>query len=460
MSFDVVVMGSGPGGYTAALRTAKLGMKTAIVERYPVLGGTCLNVGCIPSKALLESSERYHEAKSVFQQHGVIVESLRLDLPGMMRRKQSVVDMTTKGLDFLMKSNKIERFHGRGTLVDRETISVKADDASEKTLKTRFVILATGSKPASLPGVVIDKQRIVTSTEALSWEKVPGELIVIGAGAIGLELASVYARLGAKATVLEYLDSALPLMDRELGREITRVLKKELSLSIEVSSAVESASTENDRVEVVAKVKNGEARFAGDFCLVAVGRRANTEGLGLERLGITLDRGGRVSVNDKLQTSVENVYAIGDVIGGAMLAHKAEMEAEFVAETLAGKKPELRYETVPQVVYTSPEVAAVGSTEGQLKKAGTKYRAGKSFFRASGRARAFGNVEGFVKVLADESSDEILGVHMIGPRASDLIAEAVLAMVFKASAEDVARTCHAHPTFSETFKEACQALGV
>ena len=456
MKYDVTVIGSGPGGYVAAIRCAQLGMKTAIIERYSTLGGTCLNVGCIPSKALLDSSEHYHLAKHSFAEHGIKVTGLKADFKQMMKRKSEVVSQTCDGVQYLMKKNKIDVYNGHGSFVDAHTIAVAKEDGSKETLETAKAIIATGSKPSSIPGVEIDKARIITSTEALELKEIPKEMIVIGGGVIGLELGQVYARLGTKVRVVEYLDSIIPTMDRGLGKELTRVLKK-MGVEFYLSHAVQSATVKGKKVTVKAKnKKDEEVEFTGDYCLVSVGRRPYTDNLGLENIGIETDR-GRVPVNDHLETSVSGIYAIGDVVRGAMLAHKAEEEGVYVAELMAGQKPHINYLAIPGVVYTWPEVAGVGYTEEELKEKGIAYKAGQFPFKALGRARAANDTDGFIKVLADKTTDEILGVHMIGPRIADLIAEAVVALEYRASAEDISRISHAHPTFTEAMKEACLA---
>jgi len=458
MQFDVTVIGSGPGGYVAAIRCAQLGLKTAIVEKYSTYGGTCLNVGCIPSKALLDSSEHYHNAAHTFKTHGINLKDLSVDLPQMIKRKNEVVEQTTGGITFLMKKNKITTFHGLGSFVDKNTIKVTKAEGGEETITTKNVIVATGSKPTALPFLPIDKKRIITSTEALNLQEVPKHLIVIGGGVIGLELGSVYARLGSKVTVVEYVDSIIATMDKTLGKELQKTLSK-IGFEFLLSHKVTGASVKGKKVTVTADNSKGEQiTLEGDYCIVAVGRTAYTEGLGLDKIGIQLeDRGKKIPVNDHLETSVKGVYAIGDVVKGAMLAHKAEEEGVYVAETIAGQKPHINYNLIPGVVYTWPEVAAVGYTEEQLKEQGKKYKTGSFPFKASGRARASMDIDGLIKVLADAETDEILGVHMIGPRAADMIAEAVVAMEFRASAEDIGRISHAHPTFTESFKEAALA---
>lgn len=455
MKYDVTVIGSGPGGYVAAIRCAQLGFKTAIIEKYPTLGGTCLNVGCIPSKALLDSSEHYHNAVHTFTEHGIdLATAPVINLAQMIKRKDDVVKVTCDGVAFLLKKNKIDVFEGLGSFVNKNTIKITKADGSSETLETDKVIIATGSKPASLPGIDIDKKRVITSTEALKMQEVPKHLILIGGGVIALEMGSVFARLGAKVSCLEYADSIIPSMDSAMGKELQRVLKK-IGVEFFLNHQVTSAITQGDGVVVKAKNKKGEeVEFTGDYCLVAVGRRPYTDGLGLENIGLVTDAKGKIEVNDHLQTKVAGVYAIGDVIRGAMLAHKAEDEGTFVAEYMAGQKPHIDYKLIPNVVYTWPEVAGVGYTEEELKKEGKTYKTGQFPMRALGRARAANDIDGLVKVLADTETDELLGVHIIGPRAADLIAEAVVAMEFRASAEDVARMSHAHPTFAEAVKEA------
>jgi dihydrolipoamide dehydrogenase len=457
MQYDVTVIGSGPGGYVAAIRCAQLGFKTALIEKYPTLGGTCLNVGCIPSKALLDSSEHYHNAAHTFKTHGIELKDLSVNLGQMIQRKRDVVKQTCDGINFLMKKNKVDVLQGVGSFVDKNTIKITAADGTAKEIKTSKTIIATGSKPVSLPTVPIDKKRIITSTEALELKEVPKHLIVIGGGVIGLELGSVYARIGAKVTVLEFMEGIIPTMDKALGRELQKSLTK-LGFEFFFNHKVTGATVKGKEVIITAEDKAGKVtEFKGDYCLVSTGRRPYTDGLGLENVGIKLDERGRIDVNDKLETSVPGIYAIGDVVKGAMLAHKAEEEGVLVAEQLAGQKPHINYLLIPGVVYTWPEVAAVGYTEEQLKQEGRAYKTGNFPFKASGRARASMDTDGFVKVLADKNTDEILGVHMIGPRAADMIAEAVVAMEYRASAEDISRMSHAHPTFTEALKEACLA---
>lgn len=456
MQYDVTVIGSGPGGYVAAIRCAQLGMKTAIIEKYPDLGGTCLNVGCIPSKALLDSSEHFNNASTSFAKHGIELSNLKVNFGQMIKRKDEVVKQMNNGINFLMKKNKIDVYAGTGSFIDKNTIKITSE-AEEKQIKTAKVIIATGSKPSTLPFAKIDKKRIITSTEALSLKEVPKHMIVIGGGIIGMELGSVYARLGAKITVVEYLDSLIPTMDLALGKELQKVTKK-LGMDFKLGHKVTSVESKGKEVIVKAESKKGEAvELKGDYCLVAIGRKPYTEYLGLDKIGLTTDKAGRIEVDDDLKTKIDNIYAIGDVVRGAMLAHKAEEEGVFVAEKIAGQKPHVNYLLIPGVVYTWPEVASVGYTEQQLKEKDKRYKSGTFPFKASGRATASMDTDGFVKVLADETTDEILGVHIIGPRAADMIAEAVVAMEFRASAEDISRMSHAHPTYTEAFKEACLA---
>lgn len=454
--YDVIVIGSGPGGYVGAIRCAQLGLKTAIVEKYATLGGTCLNVGCIPSKAMLDSSEHYYAAQHTFDEHGIIAGDLKVDLAKLIERKNKVVSQTCDGVKFLMDKNKIDVHYGVGSFIDKNTIKV-VGEGGEKELKTDKVIIATGSKPNFFPGMEPDKDRIITSTEALNLKEIPKHLIVIGGGVIGLELGSVYARLGAEVTVVEFADAIIPSMDRTVAKELQRILKKE-GFKFNFNHAVQKVENTGKGVVVTAKnKKDEEVVFKGDYCLVAVGRKPFTNGLGLEKANIALDDRGRVEVNERLETNIPGIYAIGDVIKGAMLAHKAEEEGIFVAETIAGQKPHIDYNLIPGVVYTWPEVAAVGKTEEELKLAGVDYKVGKFPIKALGRARASMDTQGLIKIIADKQTDEVLGVHMVSARAADLIMEAVVAMEYKASAEDMARISHPHPTYSEAVKEA--ALG-
>lgn len=452
--FDITIIGSGPGGYVAAIRAAQLGFKTAIIEKYPTLGGTCLNVGCIPSKALLDSSEHFEKAKHEFADYGILINEPKVDLPKMIARKNAVVEQTTKGINYLMDKNKVTVFEGVGSFESATKIKITKNDGSTESIESKYTIIATGSKPSTLPFITIDKEKIITSTEALGLQEVPKKLLVIGGGVIGLELGSVYMRLGAEVTVIEYLDKIIPGMDGALSKELQKVLKKQ-GMKFSLSTAVSGVERIGDSVRVTATDKKGEkVIFEGDYCLVSVGRRPYTDGLSLENAGVELDERGRVKVNDHLQTNIPNIYAIGDVVKGVMLAHKAEEEGVFVVESLAGQKPHINYNLIPGVVYTWPEVAGVGKTEEQLKAEGIDYKVGNFPMRALGRSRASGDTDGFVKILADAKTDEILGFHIIGARAADLIAEGVTAMEFRASAEDLTRMSHAHPTYAEAIKEA------
>ena len=452
--FDVTVIGSGPGGYVAAIRCAQLGFKTAIIEKYPTMGGTCLNVGCIPSKALLDSSEHFENAKHNFANHGIIINDPVADITRMVARKNEVVEQTTKGIQFLMDKNKITVFEGVGSFESATQIKVTKNDGSTETIDSKYTIIATGSKPSTLPFITLDKERIITSTEALNLKEIPKHLIVIGGGVIGLELGSVYKRLGSEVTVVEFMDKIIPTMDVALSKELNKVLRKQ-GMKFNLSTGVQSVERNGDTVKVTAKDKKGEeVVFEGDYVLVAVGRKPYTDGLAVEKAGVDLDERGRVKTNEHLQTNVSNIYAIGDVVAGAMLAHKASEEGTLVAELIAGQKPHINYNLIPGVVYTWPGVAAVGKTEEQLKAEGVAIKVGNFPMRALGRSRASGDIDGFIKVIADEKTDEILGVHMIGARAADLIAEAVVAMEYRASAEDISRMSHAHPTYAEAMKEA------
>ncbi|MBT7291386.1 MAG: dihydrolipoyl dehydrogenase [Rhodospirillaceae bacterium] len=454
-NFDVVVIGSGPGGYVAAIRAAQLGLKTACVEKDPTLGGTCLNVGCIPSKALLQASEEYAHAGKALKRHGVMVENLQLDLPVMMGHKDKVVGDLTKGIAHLFDKNDISRITGLGALGAAGEVIVTDGSGAKTVLNTKSTIIATGSASASLPGIEVDEKRIVSSTGALALDQVPGHLVVIGAGYIGLEMASVWGRLGAKITVIEFLDRIVPGMDGELATNFQKMLRRQ-KMKFKLSTKVTGAElTENGVALTMEPVEGGAAEtLEADVVLVAVGRKPYTEGLGLEQAGVKTDGGGRIEVNEHFETSAAGVYAIGDVIAGPMLAHKAEDEGVAAAEIIAGQKSHVNYDAIPGVVYTHPELASVGQTEEQLKEAGIDYNAGSSPFIANGRARAMSATDGFVKVLADAKSDRILGVHIMGADAGTIIAEAVLAIELGASAEDLARTCHAHPTLNEALKEA------
>ena len=453
-SFDVVIIGSGPGGYVSAIRCAQLGMKTAIIEKYATLGGTCLNVGCIPSKAMLASSHHYEELQH-FADHGIEVSGeVKVNLQKMIDRKQAVVDQTSGGVKYLMDKNNITVFNGVGSFENATTINITKADGSVEKIEAKNTIIATGSKPSSLPFITIDKERIITSTEALKLPEVPKHLIVIGGGVIGLELGQVYLRLGAQVSVVEFMDRIIPGMDGALSKELTKVLKKQ-GMKFYTSHKVQEVSRNGNTVTVKAENTKGEIiTLEGDYSLVSVGRRPYTDGLNADKAGVKVTERGQIEVNDHLQTTASNIYAIGDVVRGAMLAHKAEEEGVMVAEILAGQKPHIDYNLIPGVVYTWPEVSAVGKTEEQLKEAGVAYKVGSFPFKALGRARASADTDGFVKILADAKTDEVLGIHMIGARSADLIAEAVTAMEFRASAEDISRMSHAHPTFAEAIKEA------
>ncbi len=454
MQYNVTVIGSGPGGYVAAIRCAQLGFKTAIVEKYETLGGTCLNVGCIPSKAMLDSSEHFINARDHFKEHGIDINTPKANLTQMVKRKSDVVKQNVEGIAYLMKKNKIDVFTGVGSFIDKNTIKVSG--AKEETISTEHVIIATGSKPTPLPFAPFDKKRIISSTEALELKEIPKHLIVVGGGVIGMELGSVYARLGAKVTVVEFLDSLIPTMDGTMGKELLKVAKK-LGIECYLGHKVTALENTGKEVQLKAEDKKGNViDLKGDYCLVSIGRRPYTDALGLDKVGIELDK-GRVAVDDHLRTKVNNIFAIGDVVRGAMLAHKAEEEGVMVAEQLAGQKPHINYLLIPGVVYTWPEVASVGFTEEQLKEQNRAYKVGNFPYKALGRARASMDTDGLVKILADKTTDEILGVHIIGARAADMIAAGVIAMEFRASAEDVARMSHAHPTYMEAVKEACLA---
>ncbi len=455
MSYDVVVIGSGPGGYICAIRCAQLGLKTAIVEKYKSLGGTCLNVGCIPSKALLDSSEHYFNAVHNFDKHGILTGEVKVNPEKMFDRKKSVVDGISKGVSFLMSKNKIEVFQGIGSFVTPTSIQVVNDNGETTPIESKYFVIATGSKPIVPVAFNYDKKRVITSTEALSLNTIPKSMVVIGAGVIGLELGSVYARLGTKIDVVEFTDKVIGTMDTDCGKELQRVLKKE-GFTFHLNHAVTEVQSDKKSVTVQFK-QNGQEeikKLEADYCLIAIGRRPYSDGLNAEAIGVVIDEKGRIDVDGHLRTTVPNIFAIGDVIKGAMLAHKAEEEGVFVAETIVGQHPHINYNLIPGVVYTWPEVAAVGETEVQLKERGIEYKVGKFPFKALGRAKASGDETGFVKVLADKNTDEILGVHMIGPRVADVIAEAVVAMEYRASAEDIGIISHAHPTFAEAFKEA------
>ena len=458
-NFDLVVIGGGPGGYVCAIRAAQLGLKAACVESRGALGGTCLNVGCIPSKSLLHLSENYHKAKKDFNKQGIEIEGIKLNIEKMMSNKNKSIQVLTKGVEFLFKKNKVTYFKGKGVLFSKNDIVIYEDNNKRTNIKTKNIVIATGSEVASLPGIEIDEKDIVSSTGALSFDKVPTKLAVIGGGYIGLEMGSVWSRLGSDVTVLEYLDYITPGMDREISNEFQKILTKQ-GIKFKMGSKVNTVSNKGSSTTInYTDIKNSkEETLEVDKVLVSVGRKPYTEGLNLSKLGVKKDSKGRIEVNEKLQTTVENIYAIGDVIKGPMLAHKAEEEGIAVAEILAGQAGHVNYDVIPGVVYTSPEVATVGKTEEQLKIDKISYKVGKFPFLANSRAKVNNETDGFVKILADSKTDKVLGVHIIGPHCGDMIAEMALAMEFGASSEDIARTCHAHPTHTEAIKEAALAV--
>ena len=457
-NFDVIVIGGGPGGYVCAIRAAQLGLKTACVESRGTLGGTCLNVGCIPSKSLLNMSESYHKAHKEFQSQGIEFSDLKLNLDKMMSSKNKSVQTLTKGIEFLFKKNKVTYLKGKGVLVSENDVVVYEGE-KKASYKSKNIVLATGSAPSSLPGIEIDEQNIVSSTGALEFKEVPKNFAVIGGGVIGLEMASVWSRLGSNVTVLEYLDHITPGMDKEVSSEFLKILTKQ-GIKFKLSSKVTAVTNKGNQVEVSFENNQTSQKevLLVDKVLVAVGRKPYTEGLNLNKLGIKKDPQGRIEVNEKLQSSIKNIYAIGDIIKGPMLAHKAEEEGIAVAEIIAGQAGHVNYNTIPGVIYTSPEVAVIGKTEEELKKENINYKVGKFPFLANSRAKVNNEPDGFVKILAESKTDRVLGVHMIGPHTGDLIAEMGLAMEFGASAEDIARTCHAHPTYTEAVKEAALAI--
>jgi dihydrolipoamide dehydrogenase len=457
MQYNLAIIGSGPGGYVAAIRAAQLGLTVAIIEKYSTLGGTCLNVGCIPSKSLLDSSEHFFNATHTFAEHGIKIGALEADIVQMVTRKNGVIKKINDGINYLMQKNKITVYNGLGSFTDKNTIKIIKTDNTEESITADNVIIATGSKPTILPFIPLDKKRIITSTEALSLNEIPKNLIVIGAGVIGAEMGSVFARLGSKISFVEFADAMIPTMDKTMGKELQKSMKKDFAPNFYFSHKVIKVENTGNEVIITAEINGQTVEIKGDYCLVAIGRKPYTEGLNIEILGITLDK-GKIPVNEAtLETDVKGIYAIGDVIRGAMLAHKASEEGVLVAEIIAGQKPHLNYNLIPNVIYTWPEVASVGQTEEQLKEKGINYKLGNFPFKALGRAVASGDEDGLVKVLVDTTTDEILGVHIIGARAADMISEAVTAMEFRASAEDIIRTSHAHPTYTEAFREACMA---
>ena len=455
-NYDLVVIGSGPGGYVCAIRASQLGIKTAIIEKYSSLGGTCLNVGCIPSKALLDSSHHYHDVVNNISSHGINVQgTISLDFKKMIDRKNNVVSQTVKGIDFLMNKNNIDVYNGFASFVDDHLINIE----NEKNQKIKFekCVIATGSKPATLPFINIDKHRIITSTEALSLSEIPKSLTIIGAGVIGLELGQVYNRLGSEVNVIEYSEKITPFMDNDISKELLKIFKKE-KINFYLSSKVFDVNSNDSNVVVKAENRSGEIlEFVSDYCLVSVGRKPYTDNLGLSSVGVDTDKFGKIIIDKQFKTTNKNIYAIGDVVNGPMLAHKAEEEGIAVAEILKNQKPHIDYNLVPNVIYTWPEVSSVGKTEQQLIEEKIEYKKGSFPMRALGRSRASNDLSGFVKILADKKTDEILGVHIIGARAADLITEAVTAMEFKASCEDIAMMSHPHPTYSEALKEAALA---
>jgi len=452
-NYDITIIGSGPGGYVAAIRCAQLGMKTAIIEKYNTLGGTCLNVGCIPSKTLLDSSEHFHNANNNFSEHGIDVKGIKANIKQMIQRKDKVVSQTCDGVKFLMEKNNIDVYTGIGSIVDKNSVKIEQNN-TQQTLNTKNIIIATGSKPNFFPGMKPDKKRIITSTEALNMKEIPKKMLIIGGGVIGLELGSVFARLGTQIEVVEFANTIIPSMDKTMSKELSKVLKKE-GFKFYTGHKVQKVTNTGKEVNLIAiNKKNEEISLKADYCLVAVGRKPFTEGLGLKNVGISTNEKGQIDVNDNLQTSTPNIYAIGDVIRGTMLAHKAEEEGVFVAEFISGQKPHINYNLIPNVVYTWPEVASVGKTEDELIAEGREIKIGTFPIKALGRARASMDIMGTIKIIASKKTDEILGVHIIGARAADLIMEAVVAMEFRASAEDLARICHPHPTYSEGIKEA------
>jgi dihydrolipoamide dehydrogenase len=454
-TYDIAVIGGGPGGYVAAIRSAQLGFSVVLIEKSKTLGGTCLNVGCIPSKALLESTELLHQANEKFSVHGIQTGAVSVDFAQMMKRKTDVVISTTKGIDYLIQKNKITRLLGTGTLIAPGKIQVQSDtETSEITAKK--IILATGSEPTPLPSAPFDFKRVISSTEALALTEIPKSMAIIGAGVIGVEMGSIYARLGTEVTMVEFMDAIIPTMDKELGRALERSLKK-LKITFQLGTKVTGVNASKKSVTVSAETKSGSITLEAEYVLVAIGRRPYTAGLGLENVGLAADERGRIPINDHFETAVPGIYAIGDAVRGSMLAHKASEEGAAVAEIIAGQHAHIDYNCIPGVVYTWPEVASVGQTEEELKTAGITYKKGVAPFKASGRARAAEESDGFIKILADTQTDEILGVHMIGPRCADLIGEAVVAMSYRASAEDIGIISHAHPTFSESIKEAALA---
>lgn len=458
MQYDLAIIGSGPGGYVAAIRAAQLGMKTVIIERYNTLGGTCLNVGCIPSKALLDSSEHFHQASTDFETHGIGIQELTVNMEQMIDRKDKVVKQTCDGVSFLMKKNKVDVKYGHGRFKDAHHIEIDLNEGEKETIEAEKIIIATGSKPSVPDSFEYDKKRVITSTEALELREVPESMLVVGGGAIGLEMGSVFSRLGTKVRVVEYLDRLVPGMDKDVSKELLRSLKKQ-GMEFFLKHQVTQVKANKKTATVTFEPRNGgdPVNDRYDYALISIGRRPYTQDLGLDNVDVVLDDKGFVKVDENLRTSEEHIYAIGDVVGGAMLAHKASEEGVFVVESIAGQKPHIPYHLIPAVVYTWPEAAGVGYTEEQVKEQGKEYKTGKFPYKALGRARASMDLEGMVKVIADKSTDEVLGIHMVGARVADIIAEGVVAMEYRASAEDIGRMSHAHPTFTEAVKEAALA---
>ena len=455
--FDVIVIGGGPAGYVCAIRSSQLGLKTACIEYRGTLGGTCLNIGCIPSKSLLNLSEAFHQAQD-FSKIGIETGDIKLNLPKMMKNKDKAVTILTKGVEYLFKKNKVTYIKGRGSFLDKNKIFVTNNDGENKTIEGKNIIISTGSEALPMPGVEFDEEKILSSTGALNIHKVPDKMLIIGAGYIGLEMGSVWSRLGSEVHVIEYLDHITPGLDREISNEFLKILKKQ-KINFHLNTKVEKIIKKENGISIsTINKQNGTVNYDGDLVLISVGRKPYTKNLNLDKLGISCDDNGRIQVNNKFQTKVENIFAIGDVINGPMLAHKAEEEGIAVAEIIAGQAGHVNYDLIPGVIYTSPEVAYVGKSEEELKKDRVSYKVGKFPFMANSRAKAIDKPEGFVKILADEKTDKVLGVHIIGPHAGEMIAEMSVAMEFGASSEDIARTCHAHPTFSEAIKEAALSV--
>lgn len=452
--YDIVIIGSGPGGYIAAIRASQLGFKTAIIEKYSKLGGTCLNVGCIPSKTLLESSEHYYQAKTNFLDHGIIINNLSIDFQKLLNRKQQIIHQLANGIKYLIKKNNIDLYYGIAEFKEKNLIAIKERIIEKELIKFQYAIIATGSKPNIIPPLYIDKQRFISSTEALSLNEIPKKLIIIGGGVIGVELGSIYNKLGSEVIIIEYQNRIIPMMDHDLSKELQIILEK-TGIKFFLSSQIIHTNSNKNKVNIyIEDINKEKINLTADYCLITIGRIPFTTGLNLEQIGIKKNKMGFIIVDDKLKTNINHIYAIGDVIGGNMLAHKAEEEALYVIEQIAGQQPYLNYQLIPSVIYTHPEVASVGNTENYLKNNNIPYKIGKMPIKILGRAISSGKIEGFIKIITNLKTDEILGVHMICARASDMIMEAVIAMEFHASAEDISRICHPHPTFTEAIKEA------